>query len=64
MIDNAIIKQTEQPSREFNKKNDIFCKFMDRNIFMILQIASYKMMLLLTRQGYHQMFQKILIVAL
>ena len=64
MMDNAIIKQTKQPSREFNKKNDILCKFMDSNIFMILQIASYKMMSLLTRQGYHQMFQKILIVVL
>ena len=64
MMDNAIHKQTEQSSWEFNKKNDILRKFMDSNIFKILQIASYKMILLLTRQGYHQMFQKILIVAL
>ena len=62
MMDNAIHKQTEQSSWEFNKKNDILRKFMDSNIFKILQIASYKMILLLTRQGYHQMFQKILTV--
>ena len=61
-MDNAIHKQTEQSSWEFNKKNDILRKFMDSNIFKILQIASYKMILLLTRQGYHQMFQKILTV--
>ena len=40
MMDNAIIKQTEQSSWEFNKKNDILHKFMDSNIFKILQIAS------------------------
>ena len=33
MMYNIVIKQTEQHSRELDEKNDILCKFMDRNIF-------------------------------
>ena len=62
MMCNTIIKQKNQISRELDEKNDILYKFMDSNFSKILQKASYKMILLVSRQGNHQMFQKILMV--
>ena len=59
---NTIIKQTNQISRELADKNNILYKFVDSNISKILQNASYKVILLVSRQGNHQMFQKILMV--
>ena len=59
---NTIIKQMEQLSRELDEKNYILCKFMDSNIFKNFANSSYKMILLVSRQDNHQMFQKILIV--
>ena len=49
MMYNNIIKQTEQLSRELDGKNDILYHF-------------YKMILLVSRQDNHHMFQKILTV--
>ena len=62
MMCNTIIKQTNQISRELADKNNILYKFVDSNISKILQNASYKVILLVSRQGNHQMFQKILMV--
>ena len=62
MMCNTIIKQTNQISRELADKNNILCKFVDSNISKILKNASYKVILLVSRQGNHQMFQKILMV--
>ena len=62
MMCNTIIKQTNQISRELADKNNILYKFVDSNISKILKNASYKVILLVSRQGNHQMFQKILMV--
>ena len=62
MMCNTIIKQTNEISRELADKNNILYKFVASNISKILQNASYKVILLVSRQGNHQMFQKILMV--
>ena len=62
MMCNTIIKQTNQISRELADKNNILYKFVDSNISKILKNASYKVILLVSRQGNHQMFQKILMI--
>ena len=58
MMCNTIIKQTNQISRELADKNNILYKFVDSNISKILQNASYKVILLVSRQGNHQCFKK------
>ena len=49
MMYNTIIIQTEQLSRELDEKNDILSKFMDNYIFKNFAVASYKMILLVSR---------------
>ena len=58
----TVIKETEQLSRKLDEKM-IFCVNLWRVIFSkILRTASFKMILFVSRQDNHQMFQKILMV--